>query len=63
MITSKERIAKEKERQAEYTEYRGILSGIAKDTEAADADRVHAIELINTIDREREYRPYIIIKP
>ena len=47
MITSKEKIAKEKERKAEYTEYRGILSGIAKDTEAADADRVHAIELIN----------------
>lgn len=52
MITSKERIAKEKERKAEYEEYRGILSGIAKDTEAADADRIHAIELINMIDRE-----------
>ena len=52
MITSKEKIAKEKERKTEYTEYRGILSGIAKDTEAADADRVHAIELINMIDRE-----------
>lgn len=52
MITSKQRIAAEKERQAEYAEYRGILSGIAKDTEAADTDRLQAIELLMTLDRD-----------
>lgn len=52
MIKAKDKIQAEQERKAEYTEYRGILSGIAKDTEAADADRLQAIKLILTLDRE-----------
>ena len=51
MVTSKEKIQANKEREAEYMEYRGILSGIAKDTETADADRLQAIELIMIMDR------------
>ena len=51
MITGKEKAQAEKERKAEYKEYRDILSGIAKDTEAADADRLQAIELITVMDR------------
>ena len=51
MTSSKDKVQAERERKAEYKEYRGILSGIAKDTEAADADRLQAIELIMTLDR------------
>ena len=51
MINSKDKAQAERERKAEYKEYRGILSGIAKDNEAADADRLQAIELIMTLDR------------
>ena len=52
MIKAKDKVQADRERKAEYTEYRGILSGIAKDTEAADADRLQAIHLILTLDRE-----------
>lgn len=51
MITSKEKIQAEKERRAEYAEYRGILSTIAKNSEAAAADRIKAINLIMTLDK------------
>lgn len=51
MVNSKDKVKAERERKEEYKEYRGILSGIAKDTEAADADRLQAIELIMTLDR------------
>lgn len=52
MVTGKERVQAARERRAEYAEYRGILSGIAKNTEAADADRLQAIGLLMTLDRE-----------
>ena len=52
MITSKEKIAAERARKAEYQEMRSHLMMMIKDEDTADADRVHAIELVMTLDRE-----------
>ena len=52
MITAKQNIAANRARKAEYTEYRAILSSIANDTEANNADRLQAIDLIMKIDKE-----------
>lgn len=52
MITSKQKIAADRERKAEYAGYRKVLQGIANDTEAIDADRLKAIELIMKLDKE-----------
>lgn len=51
MISSKQKIAADRERKAEYAEYRGILQNIAKDTEATDTDRLQAIDLIMQMDK------------
>lgn len=52
MITSKQKIAADQERKAEYAGYREVLQGIANDTEAIDADRLQAIDLIMRMDKE-----------
>lgn len=52
MVTAKQKIEADRERKAEYTEYRVILNNIAKDTEANDADRLQAIDLIMQMDKD-----------
>ena len=50
MVTSKEKIARERAKKAEYKEMREQLFQIKADTEATAADKIAAINLIMKID-------------
>jgi hypothetical protein len=50
MVTSKEKIARERAKKAEYKEMREQLFQIKADPEATAADKIAAINLIMKID-------------
>lgn len=52
MVNSKVKAEANRARRLEYEGYRAILTGIANNQDAIDNDRIHAIELIMTLDRE-----------
>lgn len=52
MIKAEEKVKANKARQEEYKIYRENLVKIANGEDTADTDRIHAIELIMTIDRD-----------
>lgn len=52
MKTSKEKVQEERARKAEYQDMRNRLMEIIQGNDTADADRIHAIELVINLDRD-----------
>lgn len=52
MIKAEEKIKANRARGEEYKIYRENLAKIANSEDTADTDRIHAIELIMTLDRD-----------